>query len=136
MCAKINNGKFWIQRRVIMLVVKVWGLPAQREKKLKSIHRDIVRAICGIEKLQIDNQSKMMVLFHKDMMRCGLGREILIEAMSPRPTDALNRMPPVKIEFNKKISDAIKKHFPSARVQCSTTILSRFGAIDCYTTTI
>lgn len=63
-----------------MLVVKVWCLPPdQSEDVLRRLHLTIVDEVFKIRELGINDENDMVVLFPSDLMKYGLGEEIVIE---------------------------------------------------------
>lgn len=67
-----------------MITVKVWCLPAnETEEQLRELHKSIVRAMQDLPPLEIVDENDMLVLFVPDMMKYGLGNEILVEVEFP-----------------------------------------------------
>lgn len=97
-------------------VMKVWCLPALPEEALNKLHRDLVAAAVSVEDLHLADEKDLFVLFPADLMRYGLGCEILIEYADveerwQRNHGELN-------ELSSKLGNAVKRHFPTAFVQC------------------
>ena len=68
----------------INVIVKIWCLPVLRdplyqEKQLLELHNMIVATTMGIPEFGVQSEKDMLNLFPADMMKYGLGKEILIE---------------------------------------------------------
>jgi hypothetical protein len=62
-----------------MPIIKVWCLPHLEEEELNALHKDIVKAVVGIRELGFKDENDMTCLFPSDMMKYGLGSEIIVE---------------------------------------------------------
>lgn len=62
-----------------MPIIKVWCLPAIDEPKLNELHQNIVRAVVDVPELGLKDEKDITCLFPPDMMKYGLGSEIVIE---------------------------------------------------------
>lgn len=62
-----------------MLIIKIWCLPNQTEKRLKKLHDSIVKAVTKIKELGLKSEKDLVNLFVPDLMKYGLGTEIIIE---------------------------------------------------------
>jgi len=112
---KLGAGYSWIYHNAgeQMLVIKVWCLPKQTEEQLLDVLNRIVEATVLSGHLPtIRGKSDILVLFPQDLMRSGLGEEILVEISSGpfgvRPIYALGQ----------KIGQALLALFPKAHVEC------------------
>lgn len=97
-------------------VMKVWCLPAMPEEALNKLHANLVAAAVSIEGLHLADEKDLIVLFPSDLMRYGLGCEILIEY-----DDVEERWQRNHGELDKlsaKLGNVMKWHFPAAFVQC------------------
>jgi len=97
-------------------VVKVWCLPEITEKELRNLFREIVTALCSIESLGIDNETDLIVLFPKDMMKYGLGTEIVVE-MTDFFCHGLN-YESVFQNATDSIVALLKNLYPDTHIQC------------------
>lgn len=97
-------------------VVKLYCLPETKEGDLRNLHRRILECM-GTLKIGVRNEDDLLVLFVPDMMKFGLGDEILVEI-------DLFDDPRLNIDEWKRQSVAhqvglvVKRHFPSSTVQC------------------
>ncbi len=99
-----------------MPMIKIWCLPKSTERKLNQIFKDIVKTVEGIPELGLKGKHSMTVLFLPDMMKFGLGTEIIIEVTGlfekpERTADVRNRLA-------EHLGWALKEHFPKAMVEC------------------
>ncbi len=99
-----------------MPIVKVWCLPRQTEEQLNELHQDIVKAAVGVPELGIKGEQHMTCLFPSDMMKYGLGSEIIVEifGLFEKP----ERTPRVIDLFAFRIGLAVAKRFPKAKIEC------------------
>ena len=99
-----------------MPVIKVWCLPEQAEDGLRAIHKNIVCAVVATEALGLKDENDMTVLFPPDMMKYGLGSEIIVEVTGlfegPKRTDE------VRNQLAKNIVKAVQLFFPNALIEC------------------
>lgn len=101
-----------------MLVIKVWCLPAdQTEDELNKLHRALVGAAMRFPELGIRGEQDMLNLFPADLMKYGLGTEILIE-VSGVPEESEDDWQ-VKRCLGNALADTVKKFYPEARVFCT-----------------
>ena len=100
-----------------MPVVKVWCLPdGLKEDDLRAIHKSIV-AEAVAQDVGIKDETTMTVLFPPDMMKYGLGSEIIIEVL----TGLFVRQglgADAREKFAKAMVRAIKKLYPKPMVEC------------------
>lgn len=98
-----------------MPVIKVWCLPAElKEDDLRQLHRQMVNAVVSVRELGLKDQNDMTILFPVDMMKYGLGEEIIVEVeMFERP----ERAPEVKKRLVANLGFVLKMHFPKAKVE-------------------
>lgn len=96
-------------------VLKVWCLPVLPEEKLVILHKDLVAAAASVKQLGLNNnENDLIVLFPADMMRYGLGSEILIEY-----NDVVDHWRRDSLELARlaaKLGNVVK-HIPNAFVQ-------------------
>lgn len=99
-----------------MPVIKVWCLPKVGERKLNQIFKGIVSAVESVPELGLKGEKSMTVLFPTDMMKYGLGTEIIVEVtglfVKPERTDE------VRQRLAQAIGTTVKGLFPKARVEC------------------
>ena len=63
-----------------MIKIKVWCLPIdQSEEDLNSLHQAIVKSVVSVSETETKNENDMVCLFPADLMKYGLGQEIIIE---------------------------------------------------------
>lgn len=100
-----------------MPVIKVWCLPVVTESKLNELHQSIVRACMDIEELGIKNEKAVTCLFPPDMMKYGLGSEIIVEVTGL--FEKHNRTDGVRKRLAEKLGEAVKGQFPdTGLVEC------------------
>ena len=99
-----------------MLVIKVWCLPNLNEIKLNQVFEDLVKAVESVPELGLKGKDSITVLFPPDMMKFGLGTEIIIEVTGliekPECTEE------VRNRLAEHLGKTIIKHFPSSMVDC------------------
>ncbi len=99
-----------------MPVIKVWCLPKSTERKLNQVFEGIVKAVEGVPELGLKGKHSMTVLFPPDMMKFGLGTEIIIEVtgLFKKP----ERTAEVRNRLAERLGKTLKEHFPKAMVEC------------------
>ncbi len=99
-----------------MPVIKVWCLPSLNESELNQVFEDLVKAVEGVPELGLKGKDSITVLFPPDMMRFGLGTEIIIEVtgLFEKP----ERTEEVRNRLAEYLGKTIIKHFPSSMVEC------------------
>ena len=100
-----------------MPVIKAWCLPSgQTEDDLNLLHQSIVRAVLSVPELGIKSQNDMTCLFPPDLMRYGLGEEIIIEigGLYEKP----ERTQEVRQQLAKSVGEAVKKLYSKAKIEC------------------
>lgn len=100
-----------------MAIIKVWCLPPdQSEKDLNKLHRAIVAAVVSVSELGLQDQNDMTCLFPADLMKYGLGEEIIVEvSLFKQPA----RSKVTLINLAENISKTIKELYPQTeRVEC------------------
>lgn len=65
-----------------MPVIKTWCLPRVGETKLNALHQALVQAVKSVPELGVKTERDITCLFPSDMMKYGLGTEIIIEVTS------------------------------------------------------
>ncbi|MEX0919345.1 MAG: hypothetical protein WDZ64_01180 [Parcubacteria group bacterium] len=95
-------------------VIKVWCLPDTEESKLNELHQEIVRAVVSIEEIGVKSEKDITCLFPTDMMKYGLGTEIIVEATGlyekPERTDE------VRQRLAESIGKAVQRQFPDTEL--------------------
>ena len=97
-----------------MIVIKVWCLPDQKEEKLRKLYKEIVDVVIGMAGLlpKITDQNDMVVLYPSDLMKYGLGEEIIVEITGVGDCGyARNRLA-------RKIGITIHVLYPMSRIEC------------------
>lgn len=100
-----------------MPVITVSCLPESSEKDLQRLHKAIVQALVGIKELNVFGEQDITCLFPRDMMKYGLGTEIVIsvDGLFIKP----ERTPEVRKRLAHGLGKAVKKLFPKAKlVEC------------------
>ena len=99
-----------------MPVIRVSCLPKCTEAKLKKVFNSIVKAVEGIPELNLKGMHSMTVLFPPDMMKFGLGTEIIIEVIGL--FIKRERTPEVRNRLAERLGKTLKEHFPKAMTEC------------------
>jgi len=99
-----------------MPVIKVWCLPKLSERNLNKVHRWVVSAVESVPELGLKSEKSMTILFPTDMMKYGLGTEIIIEVAGLFVNQ--ERTNKVRERLAQAIGTAIKEFFPRAMVKC------------------
>lgn len=106
-----------------MLIIKVWGLPLnQSEEILKHLHQIIIKAVSRISELDFSDQNDMVCLFPPDLMRDGLGEEIIIEisGLLKKP----ERTAEVRQRLAASVGSAVNALYPKAKVESSVSTMN------------
>jgi len=101
-----------------MLTIKVWCLPKLSQKKLEKLLWDILEAIRdtdGMTEAGHTGTGNVLVLFPKDMMKFGLGDEVLIETEGLNATETTT-FARFRQELAKKLGQVVQKHVPKAQI--------------------
>ena len=101
-----------------MIVIKVWCLPfEQSEDDLNRLHQAIVKAAVSVPELCLQDENDMTCLFPADLMKYGLGEEIIIEI------DGLPDIPrkdlTVREQLAKCVGESVSMLYPKAKIKCS-----------------
>lgn len=93
-----------------MPVIKVWCLPDIGESRLNVLHQELVRAVKNVPEIGIKTEKDMTCLFPSDMMKYGLGTEIVIEVtgLYEKP----ERTEEVRQRLAQEIVDVVRGQFP------------------------
>lgn len=98
-----------------MLRIKVWCLPANlTEGVLRQLHQEMVNAVVSIPELGLKDQNDMVTLFPTDMMKYGLGEEIIVEV---EVAAKYEHTPETKQRLAANLGFVLKTHFPQAKVE-------------------
>ena len=106
--------------------ITVKGMPLRcGQKKLRKVCREIMRAVAGVKKLEID-ENQISCFFPLDRMRWDFGEGICITVSKlffgpeypKRDQDTLD-------EIAEVIVNVIKPFFPNSKVECSAEPLDR-----------
>ena len=104
-----------------MIVIKVWCLPSdQSEDDLNRLHQAIVKAAVSISELCLRDENDMTCLFPADLMKYGLGEEIIVE-IDDLPD--ISRSERVRIRLAECVGKSISALYPKARIECSVRSL-------------
>ena len=109
----MNFGK-----ELTMIVIKVWCLPLnQDEDVLNLLHQAIVKTVVSVSELGVKDENDMVCLFPVDLMKYGLGKEIIIEI------DGLPDMPrknaSVPVQLAESVGKSVSVLYPEAKIKCS-----------------
>lgn len=99
-----------------MPFIKVWCLPAgQTEDSLRQLHQRIVAGVIAVPELGLRSEKDMTCLFLPDLMRYGLGEEIIVEVagLFEKP----ERTPEVRNRLAQSIGEWVKALYPEAMVE-------------------
>ena len=99
-----------------MPVIKVWCLPKSSERKLKKVYKCIIEAVKSVIELGLKDDESITILFPTDMMKYGLGEEIIVEV-----TGLLVRTEHAREArqlLAKAIGTVIKDLYPKAMIEC------------------
>lgn len=99
-----------------MPIIKVWCLPQLEEVELNGLHKDIVGAVTSVHEFGFKDENDMTCLFPSDMMKYGLGSEIIVEisGLFEKP----ERTPRVIELLAFRVGLAVAQHFPKAKIEC------------------
>lgn len=97
-----------------MVIVKVWCLPDASEDKLNRLHQAIVKAVVSVSEIGVKNQNDMICLFPADLMKYGLGEEIIIE-IDGIVFDTPRRAGEKLVQF---VGKSVSVFYPDARIEC------------------
>ncbi len=101
-----------------MIKIKVWCLPIdQSEEDLNSLHQAIVKSVVSVPETEAKDENDMVCLFPGDLMKYGLGQEIIIE-IDGLPIILKNDME-VREQLAQFISVSVCQLYPDAKVECS-----------------
>ena len=100
-----------------MPVIKVWCLPVVDEPRLNELHQNIVKAVVSVGELGVKDENDITCLFPTDMMKYGLGSEIIVEVaglfVKPERTNE------VRQRLAERLGHVVKELFPDAGlVEC------------------
>lgn len=100
-----------------MIVTKVWCLPVdQSEDDLNRLHKAIVGAVKAIRELGVKDENDMVCFFVPDLMKYGLGEEIIVEIDGVGDIDGRNSR--VRIQLAGCVGRSVSKLYPDAKVKC------------------
>lgn len=103
-----------------MPVIKVWCLPEQTEEELRRLHQGIVSAVVGVSELGLEDENDMTVFFPPDMMKYGIGSEVVVEVsgLFSKP----ERTPEVRNRLAEGVGRCVHALYPNAKVECFVTV--------------
>lgn len=100
-----------------MPVIEIWCLPPnQKEEDLNRLHKTIVSSVLSIRELNLKSEKDMTCLFPPDLMRYGLGDNIVIKiyGLFERPErtgDVLQRLA-------KNVGAGVSRLYPKSKIEC------------------
>ena len=99
-----------------MPIIKVWCLPFTEEEGLNKLHQTIGRAVVGVRELGFKDENDMTCLFPSDMMKYGLGSEIIVEisGLFIKP----ERSASVIQNLASSVGHAVSLQFQEAKIEC------------------
>jgi phenylpyruvate tautomerase PptA (4-oxalocrotonate tautomerase family) len=100
-----------------MPLIKVWCLPKTGERKLNQLFKAIVQAVASVTELGLKDEKSMTVLFPLDMMKYGLGTEIIVEVTGLFVKN--ERTLDVRQHLAANLGTTLKQFFPKTeKVEC------------------
>jgi len=101
--------------RAMRPIVKMFCLPADlSEERLKELHHNIVAIMMGLVE-GVRSEDDLLVLFIPDMMKYGLGKDILVEIVLPIGSSFSPLLPR---SVSRNITNTLIDMFPTANVNC------------------
>lgn len=99
-----------------MPIIKVWCLPPTEEEELNKLHQAIVRAVVGVQELGFKDENDMTCLFPSDMMKYGLGSEIIVEisGLFIKPERSASAIQTLAFQ----VGCAVSRQFQEAKIEC------------------
>ncbi|MCA9354569.1 MAG: hypothetical protein KC877_03565 [Candidatus Kaiserbacteria bacterium] len=98
-------------------MIKVWCLPESEEAKLNELHQGIVRAVASVPEIGVSDEKDITCLFPTDMMKYGLGTEIIVEVTGLY--DKPERTEEVRNQLAARIGEAVHSQYPDTElVEC------------------
>jgi hypothetical protein len=94
--------------------ITVWCLPDLNEEKLRELHNKLVAATVGVKELGLKGEGDMLNTFPPDMMKYGLGSEIMVHVAEL--WDKPERTPEVRNRLALELGEAVESMFPDAVV--------------------
>ncbi len=91
-------------------------MPESTEETLNKLHKSLVSSIVQIQELNLHDENDMTMLFPSDMMKYGLGSEIIVEISGL--FQRTERTIDVKQRLAKAVGKTVKTFFPNAKVEC------------------
>src|SRR4030042_1049221 len=101
----------------MMITIKAWCLPSTSEDKLNDLHKAIVKAGVSISELGVKDENDMICLFPADLMKYGLGKEIIVEIDNVPDVPRKSLM--VRIQLAPRVGERVLCLYPDARIECS-----------------
>lgn len=108
-----------------MPVIRVNCLPEQTEDQMRNLHQKIVAAVTSISELGLKSQNDMTCLFPGDMMKYGLGEEIVVEVFGL--FIERERTIAVRTRLAEAIGKAIHDLFPESMVEVFVIPFDQFA---------
>lgn len=99
-----------------MPIVRVWCLPTISEDDLIILYNAIVKTVESTPELGLEGKNAVTVLFPPDLMKFGLGEEIIIEVVGLFNKPECNST--VCQKLARKLGRKAMEMFPSAKVEC------------------
>ena len=100
-----------------MPVLLVFGIPeCTKQEKLKVLSRGLREAVVGVEDLGLIGIKQVSVFFPRDMMKAGLGEEIIIFVEGLFATRG--RTKEVLKDLAQRLGEKVKEYFPKSSVKC------------------
>jgi len=90
--------------------ITVSCLPNLSEKKIRALHNKIVAAVVSIEELGLRGEDDMLNTFPPDMMKYGLGKEIMVHVAEL--WDKPERTPEVRNRLAQALGETVEAMFP------------------------
>lgn len=98
-----------------MPVIKLWCLPRLTDPQLRQLYHDVVRAVVSVPELNLKSRDDMTVLFPPDMMKYGLGEEVIVEVTGLFARRS--RTNEVRERLANHLGRAVQEHVPGAKIE-------------------
>jgi hypothetical protein len=99
-----------------MPIIRVSCLPKMPKKELRRLYQSIMQAALEITELGLTGEKDITCLFPPDMMKYGLGSEVIVEVFGL--FEKRERTPDVIDRLARNLGTAVVGFFPNAKVEC------------------
>lgn len=98
-----------------MPVIKLWCLPRLTDRELRQLYQDVVRAVLSVPELNLKSRDDMTVVFPPDMVKFGLGKEVIVEVTGLFARRS--RTNEVRGRLANHLGRAVQEHVPGAKIR-------------------